>query len=127
MSEAQLRDRIEYLEAENANLRDELGYRQADEQIVAARRAFRIPPQQAKLLLALLDGRQRSYDALRTVLWGDPSDAPDSNVLSAHICGLRAGLRPHGIAVGNIHGMGLQMSAEDCAKARALLGIGAKP
>lgn len=120
-TEAALRERIEYLEAEVANLRDELGVVQTNEQIAAARRCFRIMPQQAKLLLALMSGRQRSYDALRSVLWGDIDDSPETNALKVHIALLRKGLIAHGIGFNTIWGFGLQMSSVDCAKARAIL------
>ena len=127
MSEAKLRERIEYLEAENANLRQELGMVQPEERLTAARRAFRIPPQQAKLLLTLLDGRQRSYDSLRAVLWGDVDESPETNALQVHIAMLRKGLREHGISIQTIWSFGVQMSAADVAKVRAILGIEAQP
>lgn len=120
-TETALRERIEYLEAEVANLRDELGVVQTNEQIAAARRCFRIMPQQAKLLLALMSGRQRSYDALRSILWGDVDDSPETNALKVHIALLRKGLIPHGIGFNTIWGFGLQMGAQDCAKVRATL------
>lgn len=127
MSEAQLRDRIEYLEAENANLRQELGMVQPEERLTAARRALRIPPQQARLLLTLLDGRQRSYDSLRAILWGDVDESPETNALQVHIAMLRKGLRPHKISIDTIWGFGVQISTADCAKVLAILGIEAKP
>lgn len=127
MNEAQMRDRIEYLEAEVANLRDELGLVQSDELVNAARRVFRIAPQQAKLLVALMDGRQRSHRSLIATLWGELHDEPDSNALHVHIAHLRRGLKPHGIKIGTIWAYGFQMSAEDCAKARAAIGIEARP
>ena len=126
MSEAQLRDRIEYLEAEVAMLRDELGQGKNDEHLNAARRTFVIMPQAARLLLALIDGRQRSHEALRTLLWG-ADGGPEGNVLQVHMTHLRKGMRPHGIEIVTIWGFGFQMSAVDCAKAKALLGIKAKP
>lgn len=121
MNEAALRDRVEYLEAENANLRAELGYAQTEEQITKARRAFKIAPQQAKLLIALKDGRQRSFEALRAVLWPNADDEPESNVLHVHVAHLRKGLRGYGINIGTIWAYGWQMSAADCAKVNAIL------
>lgn len=127
MSEAALRERIEYLEAENANLRSELGRVQSDELLTAARRAFDIRPQQARLLLALMDGRQRSHAALHAVLWSDPDDGPETNALQVHVSLLRKGLKQHGIGIATIWAFGFQMLPADCAKVRAILGIEGQP
>jgi Response regulators consisting of a CheY-like receiver domain and a winged-helix DNA-binding domain len=120
-TEAQLRDRIEYLEAEIANLRDELGFARSAEQVTAVRRCFRISPMQAKLLVALMDGRQRSYDALRQALWDSVDDCPETNSLQVQIAHLRKALAHFDIGFSTIWGYGLQMNAEDCAKASAIL------
>lgn len=121
MNEAALRDRVEYLEAEVLQLRTQLGYVQTDRDIQEARRVFGIAPQQAKLLVSLMDGRQRSHDSLRVVLWPNADDEPDSNVLQVHVAILRKALRAHGISIGTLWSYGWQMSDADCTKAKALL------
>lgn len=127
MSEAQLRDRIEYLEAENANLRDELGRNQSDQLIATIRGTFRVMPMPARILAVLLDGRQHSNRSIIDTIWGDDDDAPEDKVLRVHVVALRKVLTPHGINVSNIWGYGYQIAIGDCAKVKAILGIEAKP
>lgn len=127
MSEAQLRDRIEYLEAEVANLRTQLRLDHDGAALAAARQAFGMEPGPVKIMLQLLDGRQHSKDSLFNALYVDRIDQPELKIIDAFIFKLRRALGRHGIEVQTIWGFGYQMVAADCAKVRAILGIEAKP
>jgi DNA-binding response OmpR family regulator len=123
---AALQDRIEYLEAENANLRTQLRLDQEGGAVAAARQAFGIEPGPSKVLLQLLDGRPHSRDSLFNALYINRLDQPDLKIIDAFIFKLRRALKPTGIEIQSIWSFEYQMKAEDCAKAKAVLA-GARP
>lgn len=127
MNEASLRDRVEYLEAENANLRKLLRTDPAGEFVTAARKALNVRPQCLRLLWVLWDCKAKSRDAIFHALWGDDLDPPDQKTIDVQICLLRASLRGCDAEISTIWGRGYQLLPADRAKIAAHIGIEVQP
>ncbi|WDR03643.1 helix-turn-helix domain-containing protein [Devosia algicola] len=122
MSEAELRERVDILEAENDYLKRLLG-RDADEAFIeAARTTLGIPPACCRMLWALVSGKSGKKEALLRACVKNMYDEPDIQVVDVHMCRLRKVLRPHGVTIDTIWGFGFRMTPESCAKVKALLG-----
>lgn len=122
--EAAHRERIDYLEAEVDRLNRIIGAAATDEQIAVVRQRLGIASGPARVLLTLLSGapgRIVSREALLNGYCGQKIDQPDIGVIAVQICRLRAALRPHDIAIENIHGTGYRVAPDMRARIEALV------
>jgi two-component system, cell cycle response regulator CtrA len=107
--------RLEALERENERLREEnLSLKQA--LVSGGWRAppeFRLTGKEARLLGCLLARDQATKDQLMTALY-DPGidDEPEIKIIDVFVCKLRTKLRPFGIPVRTIWGVGYALDAE---------------
>ncbi len=87
--------------------------------LVLFKRVFKLRPQQAAVLAALLQREQVSHEALALCLpegWADPEERNSDQIVKLHIHNLRRKLKPHGIKIETIWGFGYRVSATDKAK-----------
>lgn len=127
MSEAQLRDRIEYLEAENANLRDLLTVSPDTDFIRACRAALRLTPSSAKVLQIMMFGRRTSKLAILHAYYDGNEGDRDTKLIDVQVCHVRKALKPHGVAIETVWGDGYRIAADDKSRVLSILGIEAKP
>ena len=127
MNEAALRERIEFLEADNANLRARLRLVVDDDFISMAKVGLGLRPTCARLLWALWDSRPKTKEALFDALYGDQADPPDIKIIDAFICHLRAATGAVGAGVQTHWGFGYQLLPADRAKIAAHIGIEVQP
>lgn len=127
MNEAALRERVEYLEAENAELKRQLRIGVSDETIQKMRKVLRIRPLACRILWVLMDGRPRSYDMLFHAIYADRVDPPDVKILHVMMVDVRRAVRDCGATVELMWGHGWQLSAESIAKIAAHIGIEVQP
>ncbi len=95
LNQESLRGRIEELEEENRQLKDLLS------PPVSFPIAWRLSPQECRLLSALFTHERLSHDVARAALQSR-SDTPCQSLVSANICHLRRKLKPMGIEIINI-------------------------
>jgi DNA-binding response OmpR family regulator len=94
------RDRIDYLEAEVAQLRAMLGLELARERRVQLKLAFGLTPSEATLLGVLMNSRVMSKDvALQAMADPGRDEYPDDKIVDVLISKMRAKLAPHGIEI----------------------------
>jgi len=127
MSEAALRDRIDILEAENAELRRQLRLDPDKQFIAAARSRLGITLIPARLLWALWDGRVHSTGAIMDALYGDSLDPPDAKIVNAWICRLRKALKSADARIRLHWGFGYQLMPEDRVRIAAYIGVEVRP
>lgn len=127
MNEAALRDRVEYLEAENAELKRLLRTDPSVEFVTAAKKVFAVRPQAVRILWVLWDCKSKSKDVVFNALWGESLDPADIKSLDMLICLLRAAIKPCGAKIETIWGHGYQLSPESRAKIAAHIGIEVRP
>lgn len=128
MSEARLRDRIDYLEAEVAFYKDMLAVPTDAIFIATARAKLRITPRAARVLHILTFSKRTSKEAMHHAYTnGAESAEDDEKIIDVQVYHVRKALKPHGIDVETIWGDGYRMTPEAKAAVLALLGIEAKP
>lgn len=127
MNEAALRERVEYLEAENAELRRQLRGQADDSFVAALRQHLGVRPTQARLLWALWDCRQRSTQAIHEAMYQDRPDAPFEATMKVHLHGLRRALSKVPAEIKTMWGCGYQLLPADRAKIAAHIGIEVQP
>lgn len=127
MNEAALRDRVEYLEAENAELRRRLRLDPEDDFVMKARERLGLTRKQAGLLWALWPCRQMSRDQIYDVVWAMDPDGPMEKIIDVTMSRVRATLRPIDAKVQTIWGVGYQLLPADRAKIAAHIGIEVQP
>lgn len=127
MSEAQLRDRIEYLEAENASLRDLMRIDPSTAFIRQAKDSLRVMPQVAHLLWVLWDCKPKTREQIYHAIWGHLLSPPEIKTIDVQMCRLRAAVAYFDAKIGTVWGSGFHLSHEDRAKIAAATGIEANP
>lgn len=120
-----LRQRIDFLEEENRQLRRQLGVEPNNLFIRAAKDAFGATNSQARLLQVLVVGKVRSTDALMCA-YANGREYPTSGCLKVQISKLRTKLAAFGITVRNEFGVGYSMADEDRERACELLEAAAQ-
>lgn len=105
-----LRDRVEYLEEENRQLREIMGLDEDEGFLVAARAAFQTTKAQGRVLQVLVTGAVVRNEAL--MLACTPTGEASDNNLKVQLSRLRRKLGPYGLAVKNEWGVGYSMSPE---------------
>lgn len=121
MSEALLRERIDYLEAENAQLRKQLAVDVLDEFAVRCRAAFELTATEARILNVLMRRTQVSKASMFEALYGDRLAGPEPKVLDVMVHKLRRKIGARGIHIETIWGVGLRLAPDMRAKVEALL------
>lgn len=123
MSEAALRERIDYLEAEVDRLNRLLGADAAEERVALVRTRLGVMRSVARILLVLMGGAGKvvSREALLNGYCGDKLDPPDIHTMDVLVCKLRAALKPHGITIETVWGTGYRLAPDMRAKIEALL------
>lgn len=121
MTEAALRDRIDYLEAENAQLRKQLAVDVIDDFAVRCRRAFGLTATEAHILNVLMRRAQVAKASLFEALYGDRIAAPEPKVLDVMVHKLRRKIGQRGIQIETIWGVGYRLTPDMRAKIEALL------
>jgi two-component system cell cycle response regulator CtrA len=123
MSEAALRERIDYLEAEVDRLNRLLGATASDEQIELVRSNFGVTRGLARILLVLATSTAKvvTREALLNGYCGEKLDQPDIQTMDVMVCKLRPALKPHGITIETVWGTGYRLAPDMRAKIEALL------
>jgi DNA-binding response OmpR family regulator len=116
----ELRQRIEFLEVENLQLRRQLGIEPNNLFIRTAKDAFGVTNSQARVLQVLVVGKVRSTDALMYA-YANGGEYPSSGCLKVQISKLRTKLAAFGIKVRNERAVGYSMAEDDRARACELL------
>lgn len=123
MSEAQLRDRIEYLEAENAELRRQMRMDPASHFIGVCRSELKLMPSTARLLWVLWDCKEHTNENLFHALFGDRLDQPDPQIIKVQLSKLRASLVSIDARIETLFGTGYVLRAAHRDRIAAVLGI----
>ncbi len=82
--------------------------------------ALRLKPVCARLLGCLLRRERWTRDDLYVALYDDPASAPQIKTIDVHMVHLRAALKPHGITIETLWGVGYFMTREMKARTHAL-------
>lgn len=124
MSEAALRERIDYLEAEVDRLNRLIGASDADAQVAAIRDRLGMKASAARVLKVLLSGspgKAWNKEALHNAYCAGRLDQPDIQIVDTLVCFIRKALRPHGITIETVWGTGYRLAPDMRAKIEALL------
>lgn len=114
-----LKERIDFLEEENRQLREMIGLDHDAGFVVAARAAFDATPTQARILQLLITGAVCRYELLMGVCGSDGSTT--ENNIKVQLSKLRAKLAPHDIWVKNQWGVGYSMASVHRSKVLELM------
>lgn len=109
---AALKDRIEYLEAENQNLKTALFGYQTEARIDRVCRTLRVSRLTARTALAIMDKGFAPREVLFDMLYGDDLDQPDIKIIDVEVCLLRRKLKPVGIKIDKVWGVGYSVTKE---------------
>lgn len=115
-----LRERLEIVETENAELRALMGFTDLGH---LKYRALGLPPSGCSLLAALMARPMVTNDALRFALHPHDADARTDlcdNLVKVQVCHLRHRLSKLGIRVDTVWGRGYRMDPAEKAKVAAL-------
>lgn len=127
MNEAKLRERIEYLEADNANLRDMLAVPADADFIHACRHTLGLTPAAARMLQILLFGRRTSKLAMLHAYYNGDEGDRETKIVDIQVHHIRKALEPYSIGIETIWGDGYRMSDQAKSRALSILGIEAQP
>ena len=122
MDTATLTRRIADLTAENRDLRDRIaGIEAALTDELDAWRIAGLTPMETTLLALLLKRDSASRSQIMAVCYGaDPDAAPEDKIVDVMVSKIRRKLRPLGVTIENIHGVGYRLSAASKARIRAV-------
>lgn len=116
-----LRDRIEYLEEENRQLRERLASKDGDDFCTRAHRAFGLTKAEGRILAVLVRCGLAETSALYDALYGfnelDEPEKPNEAVRS-HMKRMRRKLRPAGVEIETHYGFGFALGDEGRAAVR---------
>lgn len=116
---AKLRERLEYLEAENARLNSLLFGQSAENQIAIISTALDVPPARAALMRTMSDGGIKSIEKLLASYKHRDEENVSVRVIDVHISKIRKQFGKTSIIV---HwGFGRSMSPELCERVNAAL------
>jgi len=119
----QLRERIEYLEAENANLRQVIRNEIEGATIFTVRKRLGITKSCARILVQLLANDSVSYDAIFHELYCNRNDPPEPQVIKVFVTNLRRVLKTHGIYIMTTWGQGYYLTPDMRSKVMGLIGV----
>jgi len=120
---ATLMEECETLREENRQLRQQLGLIGPTEELVRCRDVFGLTRGQAEMLMALVrTGRAMTFEQiLEAMTPRDRAAVRDDNLIKVQMSRLRKALRPHGIAIDSIRGLGFRLDEANRARVRELL------
>ena len=111
---ARLRDRVEYLE-EELRRRDE----DTDRDVADIMERSGLTKANARLLRALAVEGAVSRDRIAALC--QRGEVAEYRSTDSHVKRLRRKLRPHGIAINSLYGVGYSITGDDLLRARALI------
>lgn len=120
---ATLMEECETLREENRQLRQQLGLIGPTEKLVRCRDVFGLTRGQAEMLMALVrSGRTMSAEQLLDAAPSrDVVDERTAGLVHVQMVRVRRALRPHGIAIDSIRGLGFRLDEANRARVRELL------
>jgi DNA-binding response OmpR family regulator len=121
MSEAALRERIDYLEAENAGLRQQLAIAVADDFVLRCHDTFRLTLSESRILHLLVRRAQVAKASMYEALYGERIAGPEPKILDVLVHRIRRKLEPHEVVVETVTGVGYRLAPDMRAKIEALL------
>lgn len=126
MSEAALRSRIEYLEAQVDELRSLLRLEPETNFVSRARAVLGITQHQAQILWALWPARPVSRNQIYDAVWGHLPDGPFPKIIDVQMHRLRRAM-PEGVKIEVVWSLGYHLLPDGKAKLVSHLGIEAQP
>ena len=115
-------DFIAALEAENEALREKLAwFEEIFRSTIWVPPAFGLTSAEAKIFALLLKRDQVSREAAMVALYEDGGPDIEINIINVRVCTMRAKLKPFGIGIETVWGVGYRMSPEAKARAKAHL------
>lgn len=120
-------DEVSRLRAENQRLKDDLeAFRQEflGDYIMFPRK-WRLTQSEERIFACLLANRRTTRQQLLTAAYRFGSDEPDTKIIDVYICKIRQKLKPYGIEIMTIWGIGYFIEEPRRKELRALYG--AKP
>ena len=114
-----LEDQVADLEEEKLRLQEELDFERFGEVGWEPPREFGLTKKEAAVLKALTGRDRCTKDYLLDAMYGVTEEAPGIKIIDVFICKLRAKLKPHGISISTIWGVGYELTPET---REALLG-----
>lgn len=117
------REQIAQLREEILWLRAELGLLMDEEQIFEVQRVFRVPRQEARLLLTLINSRLMTNDiAMYGLSQAGYDYETDEDVVKVYVCKLRRRLKPLGVGIETAWGTGYYLNDKARRAIAAQLG-----
>lgn len=127
MSELSLRERIEYLEAENADLRHQLRHVADNDFIQALHARLGCTRSEGRFLWLLWDCRLKSRDAIFSALYSDRIDPPNIQIVNVFAAKIRRAIKTIDANLTTHWAAGYQLMPEDRARIAAYIGIEVRP
>lgn len=119
-----LREEIDQLREENRQLKERLGIgAEALIAIETARSLLSVPPQAARLLVALVSAPMLRKEVLAEICSPTNWENIEDKVGMVMICRLRRALKPFGVGIENIWGTGYRVAEPDRTIILQMLGL----
>jgi DNA-binding response OmpR family regulator len=112
-SNAALRDRIDYLEAENHMLKCEIRMDQSNRLIQRCSVAFQATKKESKFLIVLVQKGTVTREALFNAVYGLENDVPELKIIDVWISKCRKRCKPFDIHIGLNWGIGYFIDRAD--------------
>lgn len=107
-----LEEQVADLEEEKLRLQEELDFERYGEAGWEPPREFGLTRKEAGFLKALIGRERCTKEYLFSAIYSVMEDPPQMKIIDVFVCKLRAKLRPYGIRIGTIWGVGYELAPD---------------